>query len=143
MYAAIEATPNLDCMEGGAEDLLVGGREGGGAGRQWVEGVLTGGGQRVRARAVIITTGTFLRAIMHIGPTHKVVGGRYGEASSTGLSKTFERLAFQLSRLTTATPPRLDGATIDYSKTTVQRYVAEPIQTTIYASWTAADASAF
>ncbi|WP_439816649.1 tRNA uridine-5-carboxymethylaminomethyl(34) synthesis enzyme MnmG [Zavarzinia sp. CC-PAN008] len=75
-------------------------------------GVVLAGGEVVTAGAVIITTGTFLRGLIHCG-TDQTPGGRVGEAPSMGLSGALSRLGFPLGRLKTGTPPRLDGRTID------------------------------
>ena len=72
-------------------------------------------GARLECRAVVVTTGTFLRALMHTGE-RKSEGGRVGEASARGLSRCLERLGLELGRLKTGTPPRLDRKTIDFSQ---------------------------
>jgi tRNA uridine 5-carboxymethylaminomethyl modification enzyme len=82
-------------------------------------GVVTGGGEEIRAGAVIITTGTFLRGLIHIGE-EKVSAGRVGESPSVGLALTLSRFGFSLGRLKTGTPPRLDGKTIDWAGLEVQ-----------------------
>lgn len=79
-----------------------------------LNGVVTAEGKHIKAAAVVITTGTFLRGVIHIG-TKQTPAGRVGEAPSIGLAKTIERLGFRLGRLKTGTPPRIDGRTIDYS----------------------------
>ena len=76
-------------------------------------GIITSAGERIRAGAVVLTTGTFLRGLIHIGK-ERIPAGRAGEAPALGLSGTLERAGFQLGRLKTGTPPRLDGRTIDY-----------------------------
>ena len=85
-----------------------------------VRGVETLEGRRFGARAVVVTTGTFLRGRIHIGTETKVSGGRAGEAASTHLAEQLERIGLQVARFKTGTPPRIDGRTVDYSKTTVQ-----------------------
>src|SRR5687767_15391122 len=77
-----------------------------------VSAVVLGDGTCITCRAVIVTTGTFLRALMHTGET-KTEGGRVGEASARGLSGCLARLGLELGRLKTGTPPRLDRKTID------------------------------
>ncbi len=77
-------------------------------------GVVLGDGRQLDAGAVVITTGTFLRGLIHIGDV-KVPAGRVGEAPSVGLATTLERAGFRLGRLKTGTPPRLDGKTIDWA----------------------------
>jgi len=79
-----------------------------------VSGVRLADGRSLSAGAVVITTGTFLRGLIHIGDT-KIPAGRIGENPSTGLAKTLELAGFQLGRLKTGTPPRLDGKTIDWA----------------------------
>src|SRR5690606_34834725 len=84
-----------------------------------VTGVLVRGDARYRARAVILTTGTFLQALMHTGEA-KTPGGRAGEGTTAGISGALHRLGFALERFKTGTPPRLNGRTIDYSRTEEQ-----------------------
>lgn len=105
MLAAIEATPDLDIIEGDAFDLdVVDG---------CVAGVIMEDGRTLKAPAVVLTTGTFLRGLIHIG-SEKTPAGRVGEAPSIGLSATLGRLGLRLGRLKTGTPARLDGKTIDW-----------------------------
>ncbi|MBA8833221.1 MULTISPECIES: tRNA uridine-5-carboxymethylaminomethyl(34) synthesis enzyme MnmG [Rhizobium] len=105
MLAAIQATPGLDIIEGDAFDLeVVDGR---------VAGVIMKDGRILKAPAVVLTTGTFLRGLIHIG-WEKTPAGRVGEPPSIGLSATLGRLGLQLGRLKTGTPARLDGKTIDW-----------------------------
>src|SRR5262245_49049255 len=84
-----------------------------------ISGVLVRGGAIYRARAVILTTGTFLQAIMHTGET-KTPGGRAGEGTTSGISAALTRLGFELARFKTGTPCRLNGRTIDYSRCEIQ-----------------------
>jgi tRNA uridine 5-carboxymethylaminomethyl modification enzyme len=84
-----------------------------------VRGVTVRGGGVYRAGAVIVTTGTFLQAVMHTGET-KTPGGRAGEGSTQGLSGSLQQLGFRLARFKTGTPPRLSGRTIDYRQTELQ-----------------------
>ncbi len=79
-----------------------------------VSGVIPGQGNALKAAAVVTTTGTFLRGVIHLG-TKQTPAGRVGEAPAVGLAETIEKLGFRLGRLKTGTPPRLDGRTIDYS----------------------------
>ena len=96
----------LDIVEGAAEDLMLDP-----AGR--VCGIALGDGREMRAGRVVLTTGTFLGGLIHIGE-EKIPAGRVGEAPSLGLSRTLRGLGFVLGRLKTGTPPRLDGTTIDW-----------------------------
>jgi tRNA uridine 5-carboxymethylaminomethyl modification enzyme len=105
MQAAIRETSNLSVIEGEADDLMISN------GR--VTGVRLSDGVELTAGAVVITTGTFLRGLIHLGERNWPAG-RVDEASAMGLSKSFERAGFTLGRLKTGTPPRLDGATIDW-----------------------------
>ncbi|HEU0071079.1 MAG TPA: tRNA uridine-5-carboxymethylaminomethyl(34) synthesis enzyme MnmG [Alphaproteobacteria bacterium] len=98
---------NLTIIGGEADDLRL---DAAGA----VRGVLLGDGRELACAAVVLTTGTFLRGLIHMGET-QIPAGRVGEAPSLGLSKTLERAGFVLGRLKTGTPPRLDGRTIDYA----------------------------
>src|SRR4029077_14660387 len=105
-------TPNLEIAEGAAEDLLLGGN-----GR--VSGVALGDGRQGATGRVVLTTGTFLNGLIHIGD-EKIPAGRVGEKPSLGLSQTLARHGFALGRLKTGTPPRLDGSTIDWTGLDVQ-----------------------
>jgi tRNA uridine 5-carboxymethylaminomethyl modification enzyme len=107
MQALLAEQPGLAIAEGGAEDLLLGPD---GA----VSGVVTGAGETIAAGAVVLTTGTFLRGLVHIGE-EKTPAGRVGEAPAVGLAETLARCGFALGRLKTGTPPRLDGRTIDWA----------------------------
>ena len=111
MQAAIRAQPHLTVIESEADDLLqADGR---------VTGIRLADGRDLRAGAVVITTGTFLRGLIHLGE-RSWPAGRIDEAPSSGLSLAFERLGFTLGRLKTGTPPRLDGATIDWAAVEMQ-----------------------
>ncbi|QUS37591.1 tRNA uridine-5-carboxymethylaminomethyl(34) synthesis enzyme MnmG [Tardiphaga alba] len=111
MQAAITATENLSVIEGEADDLLTAN------GR--VTGIRLADGRELSAGAVVITTGTFLRGLIHLGEKNWPAG-RIDEAPALGLSKAFERIGFTLGRLKTGTPPRLDGKTIDWSAVEMQ-----------------------
>ena len=111
MQAALAEIENLEICEAAAEDLiLTDGR---------VAGVTTGDGRSIPCATVVLTTGTFLRGLIHIGEK-KIPAGRVGEAPALGLSNTLERFGFSLGRLKTGTPPRLDGKTIDWPSLAVQ-----------------------
>jgi len=111
MQAAIRAIPNLEVIETAADDLVLeNGR---------VAGIKTAEGREIAAGAVVLTTGTFLRGLIHIGEK-QIPAGRVGEAPSIGLSRTLEKLGLRLGRLKTGTPPRLDGRTIDWSALEMQ-----------------------
>jgi tRNA uridine 5-carboxymethylaminomethyl modification enzyme len=111
MQAAIRETANLEVIEGEADELIVvDGR---------VIGVRLADGRDLSAGAVVITTGTFLRGLIHLGEKNWPAG-RVGEAPAMGLSASFERAGFSLGRLKTGTPPRLDGTTIDWSAVEMQ-----------------------
>jgi tRNA uridine 5-carboxymethylaminomethyl modification enzyme len=103
--------PTLTVIEAEVDDLrIVDGR---------VAGVRLGDGRELAARAVVITTGTFLRGLIHIGET-RVPAGRVGERAAVGLAETLARLGFALGRLKTGTPPRIDGRTIDWGAVEMQ-----------------------
>ncbi len=107
MLAAIETTENLAVIEGSVEDLLVeGGR---------VHGVRTATGEEIRAAAVVITTGTFLGGVIHIGD-ERTPAGRMGDPPALGLSRRLRAAGFAVGRLKTGTPPRLDGKTIHWEE---------------------------
>jgi tRNA uridine 5-carboxymethylaminomethyl modification enzyme len=111
MQAAIAETANLGVIEGEADDLIVlNGR---------VAGIRLADGRELTAAAVVITTGTFLRGLIHLGEKNWPAG-RVGEAPALGLSRSFERAGFMLGRLKTGTPPRLDGTTIAWSAVEMQ-----------------------
>src|SRR5262249_38571549 len=110
MQRAIRGTPNLDVIEGEADDLEI---------VKVVAGVRLSDGRRFGAGAVVLTTGTFLRGLIHVGE-HQVPAGRVGEGPAVGLSLTLERCGFALGRLKTGTPPRLDGRTIDWAALEMQ-----------------------
>jgi tRNA uridine 5-carboxymethylaminomethyl modification enzyme len=105
MQAAIESMANLTVIAGEVDDLLVAGH---------VTGVRLNDGREFGAGAVVLTTGTFLRGLIHIGE-RQIPAGRVGEAPALGLSRTLERAGLALGRLKTGTPPRLDGSTIDWA----------------------------
>ncbi len=118
MQAELSQTENLTIVEGEADDLIVqDGR---------VTGLLLTSGQALTTGAVVITTGTFLSGLIHIGEK-KIPAGRMGERPSLGLPKTFARLGFTLGRLKTGTPPRLDGRTIDWASVDKQAADDEPV----------------
>jgi tRNA uridine 5-carboxymethylaminomethyl modification enzyme len=107
MQAEIRETPNLTVIEGEADELLLeGGR---------IAGLRLADGQKLACGAVVITTGTFLRGIIHLGEKNWAAG-RIGEAPAMGLSNSFEAIGFTLGRLKTGTPARLDGSTIDWDR---------------------------
>ncbi len=117
MQAALASVPNLEIMEAAAEDLILG------DGR--IVGVRTGVGEDLRAGAVVLTTGTFLNGLIHIGE-RKIPAGRAAgprgpvaqggvEQPSIGLSKTLYGFGLKMGRLKTGTPPRLDGRTVDWA----------------------------
>src|SRR4051794_34498001 len=91
-----------------------------------VAGLRCRGGAEYRARAVVVTTGTFLQALMHTGEL-KTPGGRAGDTSAEGLSGSLRSLGFELNRFKTGTPPRLNGRTIDFSKVDPQPGDTEPV----------------
>src|SRR5215203_1273875 len=111
MQTAIRETANLSVIEGEADELIVAN------GR--VTGIRLGDGRELSAAAVVITTGTFLRGLIHLGEKNWPAG-RVGEAPAMGLSASFEKVGFTLGRLKTGTPPRLDGTTIDWSAVEMQ-----------------------
>ncbi|MFZ3307967.1 MAG: tRNA uridine-5-carboxymethylaminomethyl(34) synthesis enzyme MnmG, partial [Xanthobacteraceae bacterium] len=110
MQRAIQATANLTVIEGEVDDLL---------GEERVGGVRLVDGREFSSGAVVLTTGTFLRGLIHIGE-RQIPAGRVGEAPALGLSRSLERVGFALGRLKTGTPPRLDGTTIDWGAVEMQ-----------------------
>ena len=111
MQAAIAETADLSVVEGEANELIVSNGS--------VTGIRLVDGNELSAGAVVVTTGTFLRGLIHLGE-RSWPAGRVGEAPAMGLSASFERAGFTLGRLKTGTPPRLDGATIDWSAVEMQ-----------------------
>jgi tRNA uridine 5-carboxymethylaminomethyl modification enzyme len=111
MQQAIRATANLAVIEAEADDLLIRGER--------IAGLKLADGREFGAGAVVLTTGTFLRGLIHIGE-RQTPAGRVGEAPALGLSLTLQRLGFALGRLKTGTPPRLDGRTIDWAAVEMQ-----------------------
>lgn len=111
MQAAIAATPHLNVIEGGVEDLVMEGRT--------VRGVVLAGGRAIRAGAVVLTTGTFLRGVIHQGEV-KTPAGRIGEPPALGLSDRLTAAGLQLGRLKTGTPARLDGRSIAWDRLEMQ-----------------------
>jgi len=112
MQAALSEQPNLTVRAAAVEDLVLDGE-----GR--VSGVAIASGEVIPCGRLVLTTGTFLRGVIHIG-TETTPAGRVGEAPSTGLAATLARFGFPLGRLKTGTPPRLDGRTIDRAGLDVQ-----------------------
>jgi tRNA uridine 5-carboxymethylaminomethyl modification enzyme len=112
MAALLAEMPGLAILEGAAEDLLLDA-----SGR--VSGLVLGDGRRVIAGRIVLTTGTFLGGLIHIG-AEKIPAGRVGEMPALGLSQTLRRIGFALGRLKTGTPPRLDGTTIDWRGLAIQ-----------------------
>jgi tRNA uridine 5-carboxymethylaminomethyl modification enzyme len=111
MQAEIRQTPNLEVIEAEADDLII--ENGRACGVKFTDG------REISAGAVVLTTGTFLRGLIHIGE-RQIPAGRVGEAPALGLSRTLEKIGFTLGRLKTGTPPRLDGRTIDWSALEMQ-----------------------
>lgn len=112
MMREFEAVPGLEVVEGEVVDLLQSPDEG-------ISGVRLEDGTELSAPSTILTSGTFLRGLMHIG-AEKTVGGRHGAEASTRLSDRVRDLGVKIGRLKTGTPPRLLGSTIDYSELAVQ-----------------------
>jgi tRNA uridine 5-carboxymethylaminomethyl modification enzyme len=111
MQRALAAQPNLTILAAAAEDLLIEDGQ--------VAGIITADSKTIRCGAVVLTTGTFLRGLIHIGEK-KIPAGRVGDAPSIGLSEKLYSIGFSMGRLKTGTPPRLDGKTIDWPQLEVQ-----------------------
>ena len=107
----LEQTPNVDFWQETVTGLLVKGGQ--------VRGVRTSLGIEIEAKTVVLTNGTFLNGLIHIG-SKNFGGGRAGEKSATGITEQLVELEFESGRMKTGTPPRVDGRSIDYSKTEVQ-----------------------
>ncbi|WP_133990635.1 tRNA uridine-5-carboxymethylaminomethyl(34) synthesis enzyme MnmG [Dinghuibacter silviterrae] len=108
----LEQTPNVDFYQDMVKGLLV--KDG------RVEGVQTGLGHDIKAKAVVLTNGTFLNGVIHIGEK-QFGGGRVAEKAATGITEQLVSLGFESDRLKTGTPPRIDGRSLDYSKMTEQK----------------------
>lgn len=119
MQATIRAQPGLDVIEGECSTLVADGVS------RRISGVRMADGREFAARAVVVTTGTFLQALMHVGE-EKAVGGRLGDAAATGLSHSLRALGFTLGRFKTGTPARLERASIDWGRCEVQPGEAAP-----------------
>src|SRR3984893_17212828 len=111
MQQAIRETPHLTVIEAEADDLSIADHR--------VTGLRLREGRAIGGGAVVLTTGTFLRGLIHMGE-QKIAAGRVGEAPAMGLALTLERLGFTLGRLKTGTPPRLDGRSIDWGAIEMQ-----------------------
>lgn len=107
----LEQTNNLDIWQDSVSGLIVS--------RGTIEGVRTQLGMEIKSKTVVLTNGTFLNGIIHIGEKN-FGGGRIGESKAVGITEQLVELGFESDRLKTGTPPRLDGRSIDYSKTEVQ-----------------------
>jgi tRNA uridine 5-carboxymethylaminomethyl modification enzyme len=107
MKFRLERTQNLEIKQGTSESLLVEGGK--------IVGVTTQEGITYRAKTVVLSSGTFMRGLLHIGETN-FSGGRGGDKAATGLSPSLEALGFELGRLKTGTPPRINRRSIDFSK---------------------------
>ncbi len=103
----LEQTPNVDFWQDMVSSLIVENGQ--------LKGVVTGMGVEFRSRAVVLTNGTFLNGLIHIGEK-RFGGGRTGEKASTGITEQLHSLGFESGRMKTGTPPRLDGRSLDYSK---------------------------
>lgn len=108
----LEATPNLDFWQDMVKSLVV--KDG------RVQGVVTGMGQEILCKCVVLTNGTFLNGVIHIGEK-QFGGGRIGEKGASGLTEQLVSLGFESDRLKTGTPPRIDGRSLDYSKMEIQQ----------------------
>ncbi|PWT77130.1 MAG: tRNA uridine-5-carboxymethylaminomethyl(34) synthesis enzyme MnmG [Bacteroidetes bacterium] len=108
----LENTPNLDFYQDTVQSILVKDNK--------ARGVVTGLGNQIKSKAVVITSGTFLNGIIHVGEK-KFGGGRVAEKASTGITEQLVLLGFESKRLKTGTPPRIDGRSIDYSKMEEQK----------------------
>ena len=108
----LENTPNVDFYQDMVVELLIKGEK--------VTGIKTGLGNEIKAKAVVLTNGTFLNGVIHIGEK-QLGGGRMAEKSATGITEQLVSLGFESDRLKTGTPARIDGRSLDYSKMEEQR----------------------
>ena len=107
----LEQTPNVDFWQDMVKGLIVS--------RGTVKGVVTGMGQEIRAKTVVLTNGTFLNGVIHVGEK-QFGGGRMGEKGASGITEQLVEAGFESQRLKTGTPPRVDGRSLDYSKMEIQ-----------------------
>lgn len=107
----LEQTPNIDFWQDMVTGLIVS--------RGTIKGVITGMGQQIMGKTVVLTNGTFLNGVIHIGEK-QFGGGRIGESRATGITEQLVALGFETARLKTGTPPRVDGRSLDYSKMEIQ-----------------------
>lgn len=124
----VEAQPNLVTLQGTVARLLLGPGD-------TISGVETTEGQRFSARAVVISTGTFLRGRIHIGTGLSMSGGRAGEAATTTLAEQFAEFGLATARFKTGTPPRIDGRSVDFARTTRQDSEIEDFDFSWSAYW--------
>ncbi|MDQ3109211.1 MAG: tRNA uridine-5-carboxymethylaminomethyl(34) synthesis enzyme MnmG [Bacteroidota bacterium] len=103
----LERTPNVDFWQDMVKSLIIEGNT--------VCGVVTGMGMEIRGKSVVLTNGTFLNGLIHIGEK-QFGGGRTGEKAATGITEQLVSLGFESGRMKTGTPPRVDGRSLDYSK---------------------------
>lgn len=113
----LEKTPNVDFWQDMVRELII--EQG------QIKGVVTGMGMRIQSKAVVLTNGTFLNGIIHIG-TKQFGGGRIGEKAASGITEQLITLGFESGRMKTGTPPRIDGRTLDYSRMEQQDGDANP-----------------
>jgi tRNA uridine 5-carboxymethylaminomethyl modification enzyme len=113
----LEATPNLDFYQDMVSGLIIKNNK--------IEGVITSLGIEIKAKSVVLTNGTFLNGLIHIGDKN-FGGGRAGEKAATGITEQLVQLGFDSGRMKTGTPPRVDGRSLDYSKMTVESGDAIP-----------------
>ncbi|MFD2203852.1 tRNA uridine-5-carboxymethylaminomethyl(34) synthesis enzyme MnmG [Shivajiella indica] len=114
---ALEQTPNVDFWQEMVSGLVVKGNK--------VTGVRTGIGLEIMAKSVVLTNGTFLNGIIHIGEK-QFGGGRTGESAAKGITEQLVSLGFESGRMKTGTPPRVDGRSLDYSKMEIQEGDEDP-----------------
>ncbi|MBI2270074.1 MAG: tRNA uridine-5-carboxymethylaminomethyl(34) synthesis enzyme MnmG [Bacteroidetes bacterium] len=120
----LEQTPNVDFFQDMVKSLIVTGDEGEGRGKK-VSGIVTGMGMEIRGKSVILTNGTFLNGLIHIGDK-QFGGGRTGEKAATGITEQLVTLGFESGRMKTGTPPRIDGRSLDHSKMEIQNGDEDP-----------------
>lgn len=125
MRKLLETLPTLSFRQDSVHDLIIEDRQ--------ITGIRTTLGVTIRSRAVVLTTGTFMNGLMHIG-LRNLHGGRSGEASSTGITETLVNHGFVFGRLKTGTPPRIDSRSVDYSKVEEQPGDTPPTPFSFYSA---------